>query len=364
MPHTALLNLLLPCALSIATVALVCGQPHPPGQPSGGFIFDTDTAMLVNGLDIDDDLAAIFLTAAGAPILGITSAFGNDVQEETHKDVLQLLDLMPQQPARAYRGAEVFDPRAATNASAFMVETLRASAGNVTVLCVGAMSNLAAALATDPSLAAKIGSLVLLGGDLDAPANASLFYTIETNANYYFDLEGTAQLINLTRSVPTVVMPIQVMVRAAVTEDVVARLGACPPGSLVMRPALQAKIAEWQTNHAPRMNRTFGHLPGFAPGGFFPWDVHAAALATAPDLYGDFGWFSMDVVKESGGSSTTSTGQGMSTGPGRSASTSAAPGLPRVVFREVQPGQSNVRAPRSLDSAGFVDLLVERLCAV
>ena len=310
----------------------------PINTNTSGVIVDTDTALFVGGFDIDDDLALLYLTAAQSNVLGITNTFGNDVSAKTHNDSLQLLARVPYQRARAYRGADVLAPHEPTAASEFMVDTLKSvarSGSKVTVLCIGAMSNLATALKENPELVDCIGQLVLLGGDLDAAHNGSLIPSVEAAANYYFDLESTAELFNLTRSVPTVVLAVQVLVQAAVTENVVERLGNCSAPAVVSSPDVHSRIAEWRVSHVARMNRTFGHLPGFAPGGFFPWDVHAATVAVSPDLYGDFGTFEVEVTADL-----------------------------RVLFHEVPAGTSNIVSPRKLKSSAFIDDLVERLCAV
>jgi inosine-uridine nucleoside N-ribohydrolase len=321
--------------LSIAVAMLVHSAVTPGGSTpysGGGIIVDTDTALLVQGFDIDDDLALIYLTAAKVPLLGITNTFGNDVEKRTHQDSERLLELMPQQTAKAYSGADVLAQHEPTNASAFIGTTLRESAGNVTVLCIGAMSNLATALRGEPALAGKIGQLVLLGGNLD---NTTLEMDVLSSANYYFDLESTAVLVNLTRAVPTVVLPVQVMVQAAVTQAVVDALGNCTT-SIVGSPDVHSRISDWRVSHVMRMNTTFGTMPFFSPGGFFPWDVHAATVVTQPELYSNFGTYRMTVAHDD----------------------------LRIVLKEVAKGTSNIVAPRKLDAAAFLATFVERLCAV
>lgn len=54
-----------------------------------------------------------------------------------------------------------------------LTDELRADPGNVTVLALGPLTNLAAAFRRDPSLAGQVGHLVMMGGIISGPGNVT-----------------------------------------------------------------------------------------------------------------------------------------------------------------------------------------------
>lgn len=141
-------------------------------------IIDTDI-----GDDIDDAFAIAFaLNCPELDLIGVTTVFKNTAKRaQIAARLLQLaergdipvyagcaqplagtVDEMetPCQYSEACAGAEV----ASQHAVDYLVETLMASSGDITVVPIGPLTNIAAALAREPRIASKIKEIVMMAG--------------------------------------------------------------------------------------------------------------------------------------------------------------------------------------------------------
>lgn len=185
-----LLVCLAACAQAVAhdTVDLGSAQARSPGPPidpgwlPGGVILDFDPAGLIRtGLDAADDLAFLSLVAASdrVKLLGVTVTYGNAMLAHTKTNAMQLLrlagveDSIPRVSGVADWGARPsttsFNP-----AAEFIVQVMNAHAVNtVTIVCLGPLTNLAAALQLDPSIAARARAVLFAEG-VRGPAGGAL----------------------------------------------------------------------------------------------------------------------------------------------------------------------------------------------
>ena len=148
-------------------------------------IFDTDPG-------IDDAMALLYLSKLpGVELLGITTVVGNADINGTTRNALFLkerfgisapvirgagetLDGVVKPPADAVHGqnglGDVLLPMIDEStlrpgkASDFIIETLRAHPGEVTIVAVGRMTNLALALRQDPAIAKLAKAVIIMGG--------------------------------------------------------------------------------------------------------------------------------------------------------------------------------------------------------
>ena len=149
-------------------------------------IYDTDPG-------IDDAMALLFAHQSVAiDLVGITTVFGNSTIEATTRNALYLAERFSLSAA-VYQGAGqalVLEPgepphfvhgddgmgninapapeRVAGDKSAaeFMVDTIMANPGEITVVAVGPLTNLALALKLNPGIAASVQQVVVMGGAL------------------------------------------------------------------------------------------------------------------------------------------------------------------------------------------------------
>lgn len=148
-------------------------------------IYDTDPG-------IDDAMALVFQSLhPDIEVLGITSVFGNATIDTTTRNALYLaarfapgvpvargaarpLEGEAPKPLPAIHGDDGLGnigPRVpegrspdARAASRFIVETVRAHPGEVTLVAVGPMTNLALALDEDPAVALLVKQVIVMGG--------------------------------------------------------------------------------------------------------------------------------------------------------------------------------------------------------
>ena len=87
---------------------------------------------------------------------------------------------------------EVSVPQNAKSAEKLIIDTVRAHPGDVTVLCLGPLTNLARAFRRDPQLPSMIDRLLMTGGSLTASGNI----TQAAEFNFYFDPASAREILH------------------------------------------------------------------------------------------------------------------------------------------------------------------------
>jgi len=291
-------------------------------------IIDTDTAISVpTGLDVDDDLAVLYaLAGPELRVLGLTTTFGNAPTSRTWPDAVRLMELAGLERVPVLAGADwdTRDLTRATDASRFLVDTLRNANERVTPVLIGATTNLAAALVQAPEIGTRMDRIVFMGGYLRNGLE---------DLNFAAHPEATAFLLGT--DIPKVVVPAETCMQAAFTKRELA-LVAQRSGSvahvfldrLTLFVGLWSILGDW----------LYGDFPERASGGFFPWDVAAVATLTNPEFFQDERCFEMHMDGASLHSQPC-------TGPG-----------PDHRFR--------VTVPMVLDGEAFVEEMAERITSV
>ncbi len=172
-------------------------------------ILDVDTG-------IDDSMAIAY--AVHSPeldVLGITTVFGNITVEEATRNTLVVLDQLerplPVYPgeakplqrdytkpfARHIHGADGIgnqyrepSTRQAESLSGpeFIVQQIMANPGEITVIAVGPLTNIARALQLEPNIAQHIARLIVMNGAVTVPGNVTPY----AEANTYSDPDAAA----------------------------------------------------------------------------------------------------------------------------------------------------------------------------
>jgi purine nucleosidase len=178
-------------------------------------IIDTDPGLGAPGADIDDGLAiAMALRSPELAVEALTIVNGNvDVRvgEANARSLLERLGrtdipiavgagrplLQDMAPLRAlFRevlqeggtdGPWAPDPSGSRDAARLLVEAVLAAPGEITVLAIGPMTNLALAIAMEPAWAGAVRELVLMAG---AAANYAQNVTVAADFNGYCDPEA------------------------------------------------------------------------------------------------------------------------------------------------------------------------------
>ncbi len=157
-------------------------------------LIDTDPGI--------DDAMAIFYALASPEldVVGLTTVFGNNTTEVCTTNALRLLEVAErtdipvargaERPlAQEYRGAvdfvhgadgqgDVFGPAPTTtvvddSVADFIVRTVLGAPGEITLVSVGPLTNIALAMTIEPRLTEHVAEIVLMGGSAFRGGNAS-----------------------------------------------------------------------------------------------------------------------------------------------------------------------------------------------
>lgn len=183
----------------------------------------SDVTTIPTILDVDtgvDDAAAIAL-AVNLPqieLLGVTSVAGNVNVEKTTENSLRVLAIlgsastpvfrgMSRPLARAYNDASLYHGESGVGdavlpsstvtfrkqtAPEFIVQSLRDRPGEITLICVAPLTNIAVALALEPELPKLVKNVVIMGGAFLCPGNTTPF----AEYNIWADPEAAAIVAN------------------------------------------------------------------------------------------------------------------------------------------------------------------------
>ncbi|KOR76005.1 nucleoside hydrolase [Paenibacillus solani] len=196
-------------------------------------LLDVDTG-------VDDALAIIYaVKSSKLHIEGITTVFGNVGVKQATDNTLRVLELAQpgyEIPVAMGADAPLFRPRRENvtaihganglagyelpasgrlpvdeRASDFIVRKVREQAHDITLVCTGRLTNLAVALAKDPSIAQK-AKLVLMGGAIKVPGNV----TPVSEANIHGDPEAAHRVFE--SGIPITMVGLNVTEKAKFSE--------------------------------------------------------------------------------------------------------------------------------------------------
>ncbi len=251
-------------------------------------LYDTDPG-------VDDAMALLFLHHhPQVDLIGVTTVFGNATIETTTRNAL-FLKREWQIDCPVAKGAGVcldpsrtsgdppgwihgddglgnigvpdmidlpLDPRPADR---FIIDMVRANPGEVTIVAVGRMTNLANALKADPGIATLVKEVVIMGGAFDVPGNV----TPAAEANIHGDPEAADAVF--TASWPVVAVPLDVTSQTVMTRSFLAHMAKDGGG----RVELLAKISDFY----------IGFYAHMVDDGMLVHDSCACVYVVAPELF-------------------------------------------------------------------------------
>ena len=216
------------------------------GREPVSMIIDADTG-------IDDALAILYAVKSPAIKLeAVCTVFGNIEVEQATDNTLRLLQLAGARDSvqvvkgaakpleREFQGSTthvhgengiggaVIAPSEQLPhddaAADYLIRTANERPGEVTLVLMGRMTNLALALRRDPSIASKFRSVVVMGGNVFVPGNV----TPVAEANFWGDPESAAVLMEA--GLPLTVIGLDVTMQTLLTRDALDELGrTCRP---------------------------------------------------------------------------------------------------------------------------------------
>ncbi len=208
-------------------------------------IFDTDFAFPPQ----DDAMTLFFsINCPELEILGITTVAGNKSRNVATADALKVLEVANRTEIPVFEGAAAplihegtewdtkrhggwyaneaapappggFAKKKAETRSAidFLVETVAKNPGQVTILAIGPLTNIAMAMRMDTTFARKVKQLVIMGGAVASLPDGAGNHTPNAEFNFYVDPE--AARIVLRSGIPILLSPLNVSRKARFTKE-------------------------------------------------------------------------------------------------------------------------------------------------
>ncbi|WP_042160752.1 nucleoside hydrolase [Paenibacillus gorillae] len=255
-------------------------------------ILDVDTG-------IDDAVAVLYaLLSPDIELVGITTVFGNIEVEQATENTLRLIKLAncgyevpvamgASKPlAREYSGpvphihghngiGDVELPKSEQqpleeSAEDFIIRKAHELAGELIIVPVGRMTNVANAVQKDPSIAKLINRVVIMGGTVFAPGNV----TPVSEANFWGDPEAAAVLFNSELAIT--VVGLDVTMKVKLTRQHLEQL-------LQNAPSEKREVALFLQQSMDRYIQFYGESSGFL-GACAMHDPLAVLVAVDPSL--------------------------------------------------------------------------------
>ena len=224
-------------------------------------------ADLVAVTSVDGNVAARKTFSSASQILGLTGfsnielGRGVPVKENPGEDaghihgadgmgnLSQILPLATHQFEKARYADEI------------IVDKLNAAPGDITILAIGPLTNLAAAEAKQPGILKKAKEIVMMAGTFQCPGNA----TPNAEFNVWFNAEAAQVVFNSRDDI--VVMPLDVTRHLIFTRDMAAAVTQTNPNGQLAQ--FLGALCEFMIGTALQYRQTAG-IPGFL--------VHDAAV--------------------------------------------------------------------------------------
>ncbi len=286
-------------------------------------ILDTDPAMGIRFRDLDDGLAILLLLASSETRLeGITINFGNVGASLGYKVANEVLGIANWE-IPVFEGAGSRKELGKTNpAVEYLIETVHQNPGEITLLAIAPLTNVATAMMLDPSFAGNLKELVIMGGTFSFP-----FFSYVGEFNLHCD--GKAARCVIDAPIPKTLIMMDVCSQAVFQNRHLKRI---EEGDTVVTRYLAEKIPMWLN-----LNRKVF----FRKKGFFPWDPVAVAYLLDPTLF-DTNPYTFTVAEE-----------GIRRG--------RLLDIKEQTSFEPQNGRPPINVPLKLDGERFMELLLDRL---
>jgi inosine-uridine nucleoside N-ribohydrolase len=221
-------------------------------EASQKVIIDTDFALPPQ----DDALAVILaLKSEELEVLGLTTVAGNYSREQATADLLRLLEIMDQRDLPVHEGANLplvhrpsefaFNnwgewysdepPRtppggfasikaAAENAVDFLIRSVNDQPGEIALIAIGPLTNIAMAVSKDAAFSSNVSKLYIMGGSIAALPNGA--GNITPNAEFNFWVDPEAAYVVLRSGIPVELSPLNVSRKTGFTREHLAQIAS------------------------------------------------------------------------------------------------------------------------------------------
>ena len=155
-------------------------------------ILDFDNTMGVRKSDVDDGLTFAYLYMhEDIDLLAVTCTFANNALHVVHGNTIQMWEDLGITDVPIYKGgrwAESYDSEAVD----YLVKAANEAPGEITVLAIGSLCNIAGAYTKDPEFFNKIDRLIVMGGITEP---LYLNGTLNKELNFSVDYKSAAKVL-------------------------------------------------------------------------------------------------------------------------------------------------------------------------
>jgi inosine-uridine nucleoside N-ribohydrolase len=253
-------------------LALVAIGSLAVAQPRHKVIFDTDFVMP----PADDGMALILaLNSPELELLGVTTVAGNESMEKATADALRLLEIAGRTEIPVYKGANMplvheksdyatrvhgrwwsdeppapppggFARKKPEPGSAvdFIVRTVMARPGEVSLVAIGPLTNVAMAVRQEPGFAERVKQIVIMGGAVASLPDGG--GNITPNAEFNFWVDPEAAKVVLRSAIPRIVLsPLNVSRKTGLTKEWYEKMVARPtPLTALLKETVGPRFAQ------------------------------------------------------------------------------------------------------------------------
>ena len=245
---------------------------------------DTDAACGAGTrVDPDDCLALIYLAGRDdIEVAGISSVFGNaslDTTDWTARELSRLLAKPGKPPVAVHRGAAgpAASQAGATDAERGLTQAL--SAGRLTILALGPLTNLAAVLSERPDLRGNVERIVAVMGrrpghifhPSEGSGIGSLFGHGPVFRDFNVAMDPAAVASVLAAGVPLAFVPYEAARDVEITDADLEHLAARGPAGRWVSDRSWSWLAYWKDD--------------IGRAGFYPFDLLAAVFTVEPQRF-------------------------------------------------------------------------------
>ncbi len=230
---------------------------------------DTDPTVLPGGHEVDDGFAiGLAFRSPELHVVGVSSIFGNGDIDCCHASAQEMVAAFGPIDMPVHRGAAMPGEMRSTPAARALVDAARRTVQpGLTILALGPLTNIAAALTLAPDIAAQIASIIWVAGRLPGQAFRASAQQAEAFADLNFEQDVAAARLVLASAVPMALTSWTVCSKVHLGRAEVARLATADPACH----ALHGPASDWLDLWRDQFGLDY----------FMPFDTLAVAHASA-----------------------------------------------------------------------------------
>ena len=231
-------------------------------------IHDCDCTFGINGCDVDDGLALLYLLGdPEAEVLGVTTTYGNSTIEDVYPNTVRFLKQIGREDIPIYEGG-AGPEESDSEAARCLAEMARVHAGELELLVTGSVTNLYGAYKINPDFFKQLKQIVFMGGITEP-----LIFAKKEMDELNFSCDPLATFTALTSETEVAVITGNNCLKVLFTREEYEREFGDAAKDVV-------KFIKKETDYWFDNNMDEYGIPGY-----YNWDVIAAAYLMHPELF-------------------------------------------------------------------------------